>query len=298
LRGYGEEFGEIILSLKQNLFCPGCNQVNENKLLYRKAGVPIVQCLTCGLGKACPDDFDPQSYYDSSYFNGSRPDGYSDYVGARSVLQDHFLQELDLINKFGIKNGELLELGCAYGYFLEVAQQQFKVSGLEICEDAVADCQSRGLVGVRQGEISSETLAPMPIVDVVVMFDVFEHLPEPRVALEAAVSKLRLGGLLLITTGDFSSLCAKIMGRHWRLMTPPQHLWYFTPRSLRQMGESLGLELVFIDHPFKKVPLGLVVYQLCRFISMRPNLPSWMNRIGLPINLFDAMRVVFRKRIP
>jgi SAM-dependent methyltransferase len=284
------------LSLKKKIFCPACNQASENKLLYRKAGVPIMQCMTCGLGKACPSDFDPMTYYDASYFAGSRSDGYSDYIGTKSVLQDHFQQELELINKFGVKNGELLELGCAYGYFLEIAQQQYNASGLEICEDAVADCQARGLAGVRQGEISPETLAPMPVVDVVVMLDVFEHIPEPRAALEAVASKLRLGGLLLITTGDFSSLHAKIMGRHWRLMTPPQHLWYFTPRSLKQMGESLGLDLVFIDHPFKKVPLGLVIYQLCRLISMRPHLPSWMNRIGLPINLFDAMRVVFRKR--
>lgn len=258
--------------------------------------MPIVQCVICGLGKACPDDFDPNAYYDVSYFNGSRSDGYSDYLGARSVLQSHFQLELELLNKLGVKNGELLELGCAYGFFLEVAQQQFNVSGLEICKDAVEDCQARGLVGVRQGEISAETLASMPMVDAVVMFDVLEHLPEPREALAAAASKLRLGGLLLITTGDFSSLCAKIMGRHWRLMTPPQHLWYFTPLSLKKMGESLDLELIYIDHPFKKVPLGLVVYQLCRFVSMSPRLPSWMHRIGLPINLFDAMRVVFRKR--
>lgn len=285
------------MDANQNVYlCPGCNQVSITKHLYRKFDVPIVQCQACGLGKACPDEFNAEAYYDASYFNGSKPDGYSDYLGAKDVLQDQFQQELDLLKKLGAKGGELLELGCAYGYFLEVAQHHYKVNGLEICEEAVADCQARGLSGVRHGAISSETLSPMSIVDVVVLLDVIEHLPEPRAALEAAVSKLRPGGLLLITTGDFSSLCARLMGRHWRLMTPPQHLWYFTPRSIRQMGESMGLELVYIDHPFKKIPLGLVVYQFCRFLSLIPRLPSWMHRIGLPINLFDAMRVVMHKR--
>jgi SAM-dependent methyltransferase len=275
--------------------CPGCNKVFVKKPLYRKAGVPIIQCPTCGLGKACPDKFNSEKYYDASYFNGSRPDGYSDYIGAKDVLQDQFRKELNLLRKLGVEGGELLEIGCAYGYFLEVAQHRYKVNGLEICQEAVADCQARGL-SVRHGAISKETLFPMPTVDVVVLLDVIEHLPEPKLALEAAVSKLRPGGLLLITTGDFSSLCAKMMGRHWRLMTPPQHLWFFTPRSLMQMGESLGLDVEYIDHPFKRVPLGLIIYQLCRYLSVSPRLPSWMHRIGLPINLFDAMRVVLRKR--
>ena len=281
----------------QNFFlCPGCNQVSIQKLLYRKVGVPIVQCPTCGLGKACPDEFNAEEYYDASYFNGSRPDGYSDYLGARVVLQSQFLRELDLLRKLGAEGGDLLELGCAYGYFLDAAQYHYKVGGLEICEAAVRDCQARGLAGVRHGAITSETLSLMPMNDVIVLLDVIEHLPEPRAALEAAVSKLRPGGLVLITTGDFSSLCARMMGQHWRLMTPPQHLWFFTPRSLEQLGESLGLDLVYIDHPYKKVPLGLVIHQLCRYLSLRPHVPSWMHRIGLPINLFDAMRIVLRKR--
>lgn len=285
------------MNINQNdFFCPSCNQVSSKEFLYQKAGIPIIQCPVCGLGKACPDEFNPETYYDASYFNGSKPDGYSDYLGARHVLHDQFRQELNLLKKLGAGSGELLELGCAYGYFLDVAKNHYKVNGLEICEEAVADCQARGLTGVRHGAISTETLMPMPMVDVVVLLDVIEHLPEPRVALEAAASKLKPGGLLLITTGDFSSLCARIMGRHWRLMTPPQHLWYFTPHSLKQMGESLGLDLIYIDHPFKNVPFGLIIYQLCRYLSLTPSLPSWMHRVGLPINLFDAMRVVLRMR--
>ncbi len=285
------------MKVKQNeYFCPACNQFTTKKYLYHKAGMPIIECPDCGLGKACPDEFDPATYYDASYFNGSRPDGYSDYVGAKHVLQAHFLQEIELLKKLGAKGGELLEIGCAYGYFLEVAQHHYHVNGLEICEEAVADCQKRGLLGVRQGALTAEALAQMPMAEVVVLLDVIEHLPEPRSAMEAIAAKLQPGGYVLVTTGDFSSLSAKVMGRHWRLMTPPQHLWFFTPKSLKQIGESLGLELIYLDHPFKKVPFGLIIYQLCRYLSFRPKLPSWMHRMGLPVNLFDAMRVVMRKK--
>lgn len=255
-----------------------------------------MQCPMCGTGKADSESFDPETYYDASYFNGSRTDGYADYFAAKDVLHGHFQQELTLLEKLGAKGGELLELGCAYGYFLELAQRSYHVHGLEICEDAVANCIARGLTSVRQGAITRQSVASLPMADVLVMLDVIEHIPEPRAALQAGVSRLKNGGLLLITTGDFSSLVARAMGCHWRLMTPPQHLWFFTSRSLKQMGDSLGLELIHLDHPSKQVPFGLIVYQLCRYLSLQPQLPAWMHRIGLRVNLHDAMRVVFRKR--
>lgn len=276
-------------------FCPGCNALTRFDLLYHKCAVPIVSCKTCGLGKACAEDFNPELFYDEAYFNGGKSDGYSDYVAAKSVLQEHFKNDLRLLEKLGAKSGVLLEIGCAYGYFLEIAQHSFEVHGLEISEAAVADCQSRGFRNVFHGAISTDTLAPMPMADVVALFDVIEHLAEPRTALEASVSKLLPGGILILSTGDFSSLCAKVMGRHWRLMTPPQHLWYFTPDVLKKMGSSMGLDFVYLDHPSKKVPFGLIIYQLCRYISLSPHLPEWMHKLGVKLNLFDAMRIVFRK---
>ena len=265
--------------------------------LYQKDGIPIVKCTSCGLGKACAEYFNAEEYYDSSYFNGSRPDGYSDYLGAADVLKKQFQSEIQLLEKLHAGDGELLEIGCAYGYFLEVAKRKYNVHGLEICEEAVIDCNSRGLREVRQGAVSDETLRAFPMVDVLVLLDVIEHLPHPDKALEEAVKKLLPGGKLLITTGDFSSLCSKITGRNWRLMTPPQHLWYFTPASIEALGKKLDLEVIHVDHPFKKVPLGLIFYQIFRYIKINLPLPIWVHKVGLRVNLFDAMRIVLRKKI-
>ena len=38
-------------------------------------------------------------------------------------------------------------------------------------------------------------------------------------------------------------------------MTPPQHLWFFTPASLRRLAGTLGLSVETCDHPWKVVPL-------------------------------------------
>lgn len=277
-------------------FCPGCGKVTTFSHLFRKSGIPIYQCASCGLGMATPEQFDASSYYDASYFNGGKPDGYSDYVNAKDVLHEHFRKDLSFLQSIGPRQGTLIELGCAYGYFLDVARDAYDVHGLEIAEDAVQACHARGLDGVRHGEASRASMEGFPMADAVVMLDVIEHLPDPVEAFAAVASRLHTGGSLLVTTGDFSSAFARATGKHWRLMTPPQHLWYFTPRSLRQLGERFGLELVHIDYPFKKVPIGLMLFQICRLFSWSPKLPAWTHRSGLPINLFDAMRIGFRKK--
>lgn len=276
--------------------CPLCGDYAGFGLAFHKGSIPIYRCPACGVGMALPTQFDAAAYYDSSYFNGGRSDGYANYVQAGDVLRAQFRQELTLLNKFGVRSGRLLEVGCAYGYFLDVAKETFQVSGLELCEDAVVSCNARGYPDVHCGEVSKEALERFPDVDVVVMLDVIEHLPNPVASLEAAARKINPGGLLLMTTGDFSSLFARVTGSKWRLMTPPQHLWFFTPRSLQTLCTRLGLELVHLDHPWKKVPIGLIVYQMCRYISLQPSLPAWMHQTGIPVNLFDAMRLVFRKQ--
>ena len=79
-------------------------------------------------------------------------------------------------------------------------------------------------------------------------------------------------------------------------MTPPQHLWFFSRESIRRMAMPLGLEVEHLDHPWKTVPLSLIGFQLARMIGFQPRqVPAW-GRLGLPVNLFDAMRVVLRKQ--
>lgn len=287
---------EVLRNRLSQIICPLCGTKDSVSLVFYKNKIPILKCINCGTGNAIPVLFDSISYYNSLYFNGGRKDGYSDYLKACDVLRSQFRRDIALLHRLGARGGSLLEIGCAYGFFLDEAKNTFQVGGIELCEDAVANCNARGYKDVHHGELSKQALARFPEADVVVMMDVIEHISDPVGALEAVVGKLKPGGLLLITTGDFSSLSARISGCHWRLMTPPQHLWFFTPRSLNALSDRLGLELIHHDYPWKKVPFGLILHQLCRYIPIHISIPNWANRIGIPVNLFDAMRLVFRKR--
>jgi SAM-dependent methyltransferase len=131
--------------------------------------------------------------------------------------------------------------------------------------------------------------------DVIVLLDVVEHLPQPRETLALCARQLKAGGIIVITTGDFGSPVARLTGARWRLMTPPQHLWFFTRESMRRLADSFGLKLEHLDHPWKIVPASLIAFQLQRMLGIRPANIARAGRLGIPVNLFDAMRVVLRK---
>ncbi|MCC6777343.1 MAG: class I SAM-dependent methyltransferase [Hyphomicrobiales bacterium] len=275
------------------LACPACGRATPHCHRFHKNGCDVLQCRVCGLGRADARTFDPTSYYTLDYFNGRHADGYADYVGAEPVLRQEFARTVAHIRRFRA-SGRLLELGCAYGFFLQEAQRYFAVCGIELAPEAAQHCRRAGL-DVRQGVADASTLARLGPVDIVVMLDVIEHLPEPEETLALCSRHLAPGGILLITTGDFGSALARLSGSNWRLMTPPQHLWYFTAESMARLGARLGLRLAQLDHPGKTVPASLILFQLRRILGLGGSSVPAGSRIGIPVNLYDAMRVVFQK---
>jgi len=275
------------------LACPACGTPTTHRFLYAKNGCEIFQCAACGLGRAQAPAFDPAAYYTHGYFSGDRADGYADYLGAEAVLRREFARTVDFIRRYR-RGGKLLEIGCAYGFFLQEARRHFTVSGIELAKDAAAYCRRQGLA-VEAGTADDAKRGSGPF-DVIVLLDVIEHLPDPHATMAALARALAPDGVIVLTTGDFASLAARALRSGWRLMTPPQHLWFFTAASMARLGAGAGLEIACLDHPWKIVPLSLVAYHLGRMAGMRVKLPA--SRVGLPINLFDAVRVVLRKAVP
>ena len=271
--------------------CLVCGESATLRPLYRVHDFQVVRCAQCGLGRAPGrPGFDPASLYTDSYFQGGQPDGYAAYRGSRDVLVAEFRRVLRDLAVAGAGTGRLLEIGCAYGFFLDEARASFQVSGVELAPQAVAACRERGLDVVQEAnDAFYRSRAPF---DVVVMLDVLEHLEAPDAMLRTLHHHMRPGARLVVTTGDFGSLAARLLGRRWRLMTPPQHLWFFTELSLARLLEQHGFSPLRTTRPWKFVPVHLIVYQLSRYLGWQ----EWLRRVQIPggvlVNLFDAMRVI------
>jgi SAM-dependent methyltransferase len=275
--------------------CAICGAQTAPQPRLRKNGYDIQRCPDCGVGRAIVPDFAPERFYTEGYFTGLQEGAYVDYVGAEAILRREFKRQCDYLCRF-VPGGRLLEIGCAYGFFLQEAKYRFEVHGVEMVAAAVDHCHSAGLPTVRQGALTRDYLESSGPFDAIVMLDVIEHIDDVAGTMELALEFLNPGGVVLVTTGDWNSLFARLTGASWRLVAPPLHLWYFTTGSLQQMFGRFRCRLVDLSHPWKFVPLELVVDQAALMIGLRGlRLPRVLHRIGLPANLFDAMRLVFRK---
>ena len=115
--------------------CPACGRTTGHLLRFKTNGCGILQCRSCGLGRTETSGFDPAAYYTEDYFSGGHADGYADYLGAEPVLRREFARSVDFIRRYR-SNGRLLELGCAYGFFLKEAARYFEVAGIELAGEA------------------------------------------------------------------------------------------------------------------------------------------------------------------
>jgi len=174
------------------------------------------------------------------------------------------------------------------------AQQYFESYGIEICEEAARACQSRGL-NVHCGTVNRKFLKENGPFDAMVMLDVIEHLQDPGEVLTWLYEALNRRGSLMISTGDWDSIMARVLKKHWRLMTPPQHLFYFSRRTITGLLEKIGFRVTYCARPWKSVPLGLAAYQFGNRMGLRLSMLESLNWLAVPVNLFDTIHVIARK---
>ncbi|MEQ8423790.1 MAG: class I SAM-dependent methyltransferase [Cyclobacteriaceae bacterium] len=266
------------------------------KKLYKKKGFDIEKCKSCSLIRTdIPKNFNIKSIYGHDYFQGGKDDGYLDYVGSRRVLSREFSRlseeiynQVDQLNDRKLK---LLEVGCAYGFFLEEASNYFDCYGIEVSIEASSYAKSNGHK-VFGGDVSEENLSKIGAVDIIVMLDVIEHLENPLATLELLQKYLKRGGSIIIVTGNIDSILYKLMGKNWRLMTPPQHTYFFSKKTLVKSLQKCRLEVVSVSRPWKFVPLGLAFYQLGSRIGFRLKRLETLNNLGMYVNLFDVVKVI------
>jgi SAM-dependent methyltransferase len=279
------------------LECSLCGSRSSVNLALRKDGYDIVRCSVCGVGRTLVQSFDPEEHYTEGYFTGEQQGAYLDYHGSEKTLRREFNRTTDFLLSFVPAGGKLLEIGCAYGFFLQEAKRAFDVYGVEVAHAAVEFCNRNGLPNVTQGVLSDELLQQIGPLDAIVMLDVIEHIDDVVGTMEMATRYLKPGGVILLTTGDWNSLAAKLTGPRWRLLTPPLHLWYFTEKSLEALFQRFGCKKVHISHPWKLVPLELVLSQAASMLGLKTSVrtPRWARHLGIPATMFDTLRMVFRR---
>ena len=216
---------------------------------YRQPPYSIQQCAECGLlFKSCvPPHDELENYYNHFDFRNWEIAGY--YPTEECVLS-------------GLKTlppgATILDFGCSSGRLLAALTTSHRCYGFEINPIAAAEAAQKGLQMLTPAEMQSMR----SFFDAIVMVDVFEHLLSPLTELENLTSLLRLGGRLIIATGNGNAdACRRDPAMFWYFSTL-QHVCMITRDFAKFVEARLQLRLEeWVELSHYRFPLGKQIFQ-------------------------------------
>ncbi len=227
----------------------------------------IVRCVNCDLVYMNPRDKNVSALYEAAedlfYFSSAED---------RQASFEQDIKELHRVLR--IESGEgkkILDVGCSYGFFMDVAKRnRWEVYGCELSKKHAAFAK-KNLNNVCSKDIDSCGF-PEEFFDVVVLYDVLEHVPSPKIFLQKIASHTKPDGTIVVVTPNFSSISARVMGGFWPNITR-MHLYYFTPHTIRKLFMKSGFTSVKCARHKRIASFGAIIKWLRKF----PALYSVMN---------------------
>jgi SAM-dependent methyltransferase len=207
----------------------------------------VVRCPVCTLVYVSPR-LSPNAlqrlYDDSAYFeDGGVYGGDGSGWNPAMLLQRAWTSgRLARIRRLRPPPGRLLEIGSGYGLFLAAARDAgYEVRGVELSRTGAAHAVERLGLDVFCGQLADAPGGPEAPADVVCFWDTLEHVPDPVEFLRQVRSRLAPNGVFALSVPYISSVPARLLGRRWWTLKPEQHIWHFTPDTLRVVAARSGL---------------------------------------------------------
>ncbi len=138
----------------------------------------------------------------------------------------------------------LLEFGSGYGLFLAAARKRgYQAQGVELSRPAVQESVKQGL-DVYCGQLQDASLTGP--YDVICGWDTLEHVPDPLAVLRRIRELIADDGTVALSTPYFSSLPSRLLGQRWWTLKPAEHIWHYTPYTLRLLAARADLAVTTV----------------------------------------------------
>jgi SAM-dependent methyltransferase len=277
--------------------CPVCGG-ERFRTAFKEPPYKVLRCLECGTGVVSPRAADLASIYaDGSYWRSSSPRtlGYGDYRAAESLYVRTFARRLSFALRNGPAAGKALDVGCAAGFCMQALRELgYEVHGVEVSKTIATHAIERlGFDTVHIGTLEDAPFADHSF-DLITMWDVIEHVADPRALLSRARELLAPGGLLVLETQNIDSAFARALGRRWHHYKHAEHIYHFTPASLRRLLGAAGMNVKTMTPRYggKYVSLDFIAERAGR---IHPRLSTALgplrrlDSINLYINVMDEI---------
>jgi 2-polyprenyl-3-methyl-5-hydroxy-6-metoxy-1,4-benzoquinol methylase len=259
--------------------CNFCGATGSAHVFSLK-GFDLVRCAGCSLTFIAnpPQQHELADIYSvgaSNYHSELLDTGSAQAQRMRLVAAEH----MEFSRPF-VGDGQLVDVGCSVGHFLELAAQAgVEARGIEYCKETAQHAATHTGLPVERGSIHDSALAPESCATIT-MFDVIEHVPDPQADLQAAWRLLKPGGCLILSTPNIDGLFprasrpfARPLG-YWPHPEPPHHLYQFSLATLAGKLEELGFVVEKVSH---------------RHIALDYTFGTWRTLIRSPKRLAYAM---------
>lgn len=224
----------------QDTSCPLCGKT-DSRVLFRGVNdyltgedFEIRRCQACSVGYTWPQPPSLNRFYPQQYRRYGRL--------TRAVLKFLYDRRVRSWVRVLGSSGRALEIGCGSGWMLSaLCRQGWQVIGNERAVQSVAYASKVNGVPVFVGGL--EALKPESRFDLIVLFQVLEHLPDPLLTLQQCARLLKTGGSLVVAVPNLESWQARFTGPSWFQLDVPRHLFHFSPQSLAYVLRRAGFTI-------------------------------------------------------
>jgi SAM-dependent methyltransferase len=193
------------------------------------------------------------------------------------VERPYWLVIQELLSTFA-SGRSILDVGCYAGDFLNWLPEDWKKYGIEPGKKASNLAASRGITMI--GRTAADLEKEDRLFDVIVSFDVIEHLTQPLLFMQRLGRSLKPGGCLVILTGATESWPYRLFGRHYWYGSIPEHVTFYSQAWFQWVAREMGMNVAY--H---------------RFLSSERRIWSLWFRQFAQISLSSVVRIALEKGI-
>lgn len=226
--------------------CPVCDSANlENFLEVKdhsisKENFKLQKCHTCDLIFTNPR---PDKETIGRYYKSEEYISHSDTkTGIVNTLY-HKVRSITLKGKVAIINflkkdkGNILDIGCGTGYFLQACKQDgWTISGTE--PDKKARETAEKITGISIKENPEQLIEKSFKADIITLWHVLEHVHDLKETMQIVSKLLDKKGYLIIALPNPDSYDARKYQSFWAAYDVPRHLYHFKKNTVKTLLEK------------------------------------------------------------
>lgn len=235
----------------ENCECSFCKSKRQ-KIVYDQSKLRVVKCKDCGLVFQCPVILNELKQYYKE-----RPKTIEMANTFRRRRMESIVERLNNMIKGADR---LLDVGCGWGYFMNLMRKEFpKVEGVEPNKDQADYLKEEGF-NIHQ-TVYSDSLFDENVFDVITFIQVLEHVGDPLKTVKASYRHLKKDGILVIDVPSYNNPRFLIY-RFFKIKAVVQkdfiapHLFYYTPSTLKAICEKAGFDILHSDIGQYSIKLG------------------------------------------